>query len=111
MTGKGLVRLSVSLKRVFVEQFTPEALRHIASLMESESPRTVASRSLSDASLNKFAEMPTAGRTPTIAFWRKHLPVTDYATVNARNLAEFVDTQALVSEAASYLSTAASVCV
>ena len=60
------IRLSVSTKRLIVSQFTSEALRHLASLMEYESPGMVARRRLSESSVNALAEMYVSGKTPTV---------------------------------------------
>jgi hypothetical protein len=66
------IRLSLSAKRLLTSQFTSEALRHLASLMEYESPGMVARRRLSESSINALAEMYVAHKTPTIGWWRKH---------------------------------------
>jgi hypothetical protein len=69
------VRLSRSLRRLLISQFTASDLRHLAALMEAESPGMVARQSLSDASIDELAEMLTDGRKPTIGFWRRHSEV------------------------------------
>jgi hypothetical protein len=62
----------LGLKRVVMEQFTPEALRHLASLKEAERPRLIARRNLSPASVEELAAMLAAGRRPTIGWWMRH---------------------------------------
>ena len=69
------VRLSVSLKRVLISQFTPDALRTLAALMEAESPGMDARRDLSNASLDELAEMLTSSRKPTYGWWTRHTDV------------------------------------
>ncbi len=67
----GVVPFSLSLRRLIAEQFTPDALRQLASLMEAQKPGMVARRRLSEASIDELAEMICAGRTPTIGWWRR----------------------------------------
>jgi|GEM_PF-2418995 len=69
------VRLSLSLRRLLVSQFSASDLRHLASLMEAESPGMIARRNLSNASLEELAELLTSGGRPTIGFWRRHSEV------------------------------------
>ena len=69
--------LSVHLKRLLVSQFTPSALRELASLMEDTSPGMIARRRLSETSVNALAEFLVSGRTPTIGWWKNHAPVTE----------------------------------
>jgi len=66
------VRLSVSLRRLLVSQFSASDLRHLASLMAANSPGMVARVRLDDASVEELADMLTSGRKPTIGFWRRH---------------------------------------
>ncbi len=66
------IRLSVSLKRLLVEQFTPDALRQIAASMDDERPRMVARRRLSEASVEALAEMICAGHVATIGWWKRN---------------------------------------
>ncbi len=68
------IRLSVSTKRLFVSQFTPEALRHLARLMEFESPGMVSRRRLDENGVNALAEMYVAGKTPTVGWWSRNIP-------------------------------------
>ena len=68
------IRLSVSTKRLLVSQFTSEALRHLACLMEYESPGMIARRRLSESSVNALAEMYVTGQTPTIGWWCRNIP-------------------------------------
>jgi hypothetical protein len=70
------IRWSVSTKRLFVSQFTPSGLRHMASLMEVKSPGMIARRRLSETSVNALAEMYVAGKTPTVGWWRRHAGAT-----------------------------------
>jgi hypothetical protein len=65
------VRLSLSLKRLLISQFSPDALRTLAYMKEQESPGLKARLRLSQASVEELAEMLTAGRKPTIGFWRR----------------------------------------
>ena len=69
------VRLSVSLRRLLVSQFTASDLRHLASLMEAESPGMIARRDLSNASIEELADLLVSGGKPTIGFWRRHSEV------------------------------------
>ena len=64
--------LSVSLKRVLLDQFTPDALRNLASLIEDEQPGMVARLRLSNASIEELAAMLTSGRKPTLGWWRRN---------------------------------------
>lgn len=68
---KDPLKLSLSLRRLLVDQFDAETLRHLAALKESETPGSIARRNLSEASKDELAEMLTAGRTPTIGWWRR----------------------------------------
>ena len=69
------VRLSLSLRRLLVSQFTASDLRHLASLMEAESPGMIARSRLSDASVDQLADLLVSGRKPTIGFWTRHMDV------------------------------------
>ncbi len=64
--------LSLSLRRLLAEQFTPDALRQIAACMDDERPRIAARRRLSEASVEELAEMICAGRTATIGWWKRN---------------------------------------
>ena len=66
------VRLSLSLRRLLVSQFSPDALRTLAALMEANAPGMDARRDLSNASLEELAQMLTAGRKPTYGWWCRH---------------------------------------
>jgi hypothetical protein len=66
------MRLSLSLRRLLVSQFSASDLRHLASLMEAERPGMVARRNLSNASLEDLAEMLTNSRKPTYGWWCRH---------------------------------------
>jgi len=66
------VRLSLSLRRLLVSQFSASDLRHLASLMEAESPGMIARVRLSDASVDELADMLTSGRKPTYGWWARH---------------------------------------
>jgi hypothetical protein len=68
----GVIPLSLSLRRLIAEQFTPDTLRQLASLMEAQKPGTAARRRLSEASIDELAEMLTTGRKPTVGWWRRH---------------------------------------
>ena len=68
------IRLSLSLKRLLVSQFTPEALRHLASMMEDESPGMVARRRLNETGVNALAEILVTGNKPTIGWWSRNIP-------------------------------------
>ena len=66
------LHLSVSLKRLLMEQFPTDTLRHLVALREAESPGTIARKRLSEAKLEELAEMLTTGnRIPTIGWWRR----------------------------------------
>ena len=69
------VRLSVSLRRLLVSQFSASDLRHLASLMEANSPGMIARSRLSDASVDQLADLLTAGRKPTLGWWTRHMDV------------------------------------
>jgi hypothetical protein len=69
------VRLSVSLKRLLISQFSPDALRTLAALMEANAPGMDARRDLSNASLEELAEMLTSSRKPTYGWWCRHKDV------------------------------------
>lgn len=69
------VHVSLSLKRLLVDQFTPDTLRTLAWLKEHDSPGMVARRDLSNASIEELADILTAGRKPTIGWWSRHMDV------------------------------------
>jgi hypothetical protein len=69
------VRLSLSLKRLLVSQFTADTLHTLAWLKEHDSPGMTARRSLSNASVEELAEMLTTGRKPTYGWWTRHMDV------------------------------------
>jgi hypothetical protein len=64
----------MSLKRLLVSQFTPEALRHLASVMEDESPGMVARRRLDETSVNALADILVKGEKPTVGWWSRNIP-------------------------------------
>jgi hypothetical protein len=66
------VRMSVSLRRLLVSQFTASDLRHLAALMEANTPGMIARARLSDASIDVLADMLTAGRKPTYGWWTRN---------------------------------------
>ena len=66
------VRLSLSLRRLLVSQFSPDALRTLAALMEANAPGMDARRDLSNASLDELAEMLTSSKNPTYGWWCRH---------------------------------------
>jgi 3-methyladenine DNA glycosylase/8-oxoguanine DNA glycosylase len=70
-----IVRLSLSLRRCLVSQFTASDLRHLAATMEAGSPGMIARSRLSDASIDELAEMLTAGRKPTYGWWCRNTTV------------------------------------
>ncbi len=65
------VRLPLSLRRVLVQQFSAEDLRHLAWLKANAAPDLVARRRLSEASLDELAVLLTAGKSPSIGWWRR----------------------------------------
>src|SRR5450759_1844390 len=69
------VRLSLSRRQLLVSQFSASDLRHLASLMEANSPGMIARVRLDDASVEELAALLTAGRKPTIGFWTRHTDV------------------------------------
>ena len=71
------IRLSTSTKRFLASQFSPEGLRHLASLMDDASPGMIARRHLDETGVNALAEMYVAGKTPTIGWWQRHIPRGD----------------------------------
>ncbi len=64
------IPLPLSLKRLVVDLFDAEALRHLASLKESQTRAN--HRQLDDASVDELAEMLTNNRWPTIGWWKRH---------------------------------------
>jgi hypothetical protein len=70
--------LSVHLKRLLISQFTPSALRELASIMEYESPGMIARRRLSSTSVNALAEILVSGRRPTVGWWKRQLEVVTH---------------------------------
>ena len=69
------VRLSLSLRRLLVSQFSASDLRHLASLMQANTPGMIARSRLSNASVDQLADMLTSSRTPTLGWWTRHLEV------------------------------------
>jgi hypothetical protein len=69
------VRLSLSLKRLLISQFTADTLRTLAYLKEQESPGLKARLRLSQASIEELAEMLTNSRKPTCGWWSRHTDV------------------------------------
>ena len=55
-------------------QFTPNQLRHLASLMEADSPGMRARRRLDQVGLEMLADLLEAGKVPTVGFWRRYSP-------------------------------------
>ncbi len=70
-TAKRPVKLSLSVRRMLVEQFDADSLRHLASLMEQDRPSRARRRRLSEAGVEELAEMIVAGRVPTMGWWRR----------------------------------------
>ncbi len=68
----GVIPLSLAVRRLIAEQFTPDTLRHLASLTEAAQPAMVARRKLNEASVDELAEMLTTGRKPTYGWWSRH---------------------------------------
>jgi hypothetical protein len=66
------VEVSDSLRLLIANSFTASELRHLAVIRDAESARSVARRSLDDASVEELASMIVSGRTPTIGWWRRH---------------------------------------
>ena len=66
------IHVSLSLKRLLVDLFDAETLRHLATLMESECPGMIARARLDDASVEELADLLTNGRKPTIGWWSRH---------------------------------------
>ena len=64
--------LTLQTRRLLAEQFTPDTLRQLASLMESDTPARKARRSLSEESIDQLATMLANGRRPTIGWWKRH---------------------------------------
>jgi hypothetical protein len=64
--------ISDSLRALLISQFTANQLRHLAALMDLESPGLRARRDLEEASVIELAEMIVAGRIPTVGWWRRH---------------------------------------
>jgi hypothetical protein len=64
--------LSVNLKRVLIDQFTPEALAELAVLRRAEEPRIAARRRLTTDGLEELATMLLGGQRPTLGWWRRH---------------------------------------
>jgi hypothetical protein len=66
------VKWSLDIRRLFIDQFTPGDLRHLASLMESETPARKARRNLSPEAAEELASILVSGGKPTIGWWRRH---------------------------------------
>lgn len=66
------IRLSVSLKRLLVSQFTPDALRQLAAVIEYESPGMVARRRLNETGVNALADILVTGKKPTVGWWLRN---------------------------------------
>ena len=66
------VRLSTNLRRLLAEQFPADTLRHLATLMELDTPTLTMRRRLDEASVEELAQMIVDGRTPTIGWWKRH---------------------------------------
>ena len=64
--------LTLQTRRLLAEQFTPDTLRQLASLMEGDTPARKARRSLSDESIDQLATMLVNGHRPTIGWWKRH---------------------------------------
>jgi len=71
------IRLSTSTKRLLASQFTPEALRHLASIMEEESPGMVARRRLDETGVNALAEILVKGEKATVGWWSRNIARVD----------------------------------
>jgi hypothetical protein len=69
------VRLSLSLKRLLISQFTADTLRTLAYMKEQESPGLKARLRLSQASIEELAELLTEGRKPGLGWWSRHSEV------------------------------------
>ena len=67
------VHLSLSLRKLLIDQFDEDALRHLAALKAAESPRRLARRRLSTAKAEELAEMLTLGKIPTYGWWSRAL--------------------------------------
>jgi hypothetical protein len=67
-----LAALPLAAKRVLVSQFTATTRRHLASLMEAETPGMVARRRVSEEGIEELAEMIVPGRSGTFGWWRRH---------------------------------------
>jgi hypothetical protein len=68
----GPVQLSVGLRRLLIDQFSADALRHLAALKESGAPGAQARRRLGADSIEELAEMLRSGRKPTVGWWQRH---------------------------------------
>ena len=68
------IHLSISTKRLLASQFSPEGLRHLASLMDDASPGMIARRRLDENGVNALCEMLATGEKPTIGWWSRNIP-------------------------------------
>ena len=68
------IEVSDSLRIVIANSFTTSELRHLAAIRDAESPSAIARRSLDEASVAELADMIVSGKTPTIGWWRRHIP-------------------------------------
>ncbi len=71
------IGLSTSTKRLLASQFSPEGLRHLASLMDDASPGMIARRRLDENGVNALCEMLVAGKKPTVGWWVRNIPRTE----------------------------------
>lgn len=84
--------LSEKARRLLLDQFTPEQLRHIAALKEGDSPGMRARRLVDATAVDELVEMISAGETPTIGWWKRHTKRSESATTatNGADLAKEV---------------------
>jgi hypothetical protein len=66
------IPLPESLKRVLVQQFTADDLRHLAWLKDAESPGLMARRHLTDEGVEELVDIITRRNSfPTVGFFRR----------------------------------------
>lgn len=57
-------------------ELDPADLRHLAGLIETQSPKARARARLTDEGRGELADILIRGDRPTIGWWRRHLPRT-----------------------------------
>jgi hypothetical protein len=72
--ARAVVTIPDALRVLLASQFTSDQLRHLAALMELDSPGLRARQDLDEASVVELAAMVVAGKIPTVGWWRRQRP-------------------------------------